>query len=44
MDSVSKEEFNDFVLTMGSQIVSLRSEISELKNQLKLKENDTKTD
>ena len=44
MDSVSKEEFNDFVLTMGSQIVSLRSEISELKNQLKLKENDIKTD
>ena len=44
MDSVSKEEFNDFVLTMGSQIVSLRNEISELKNQLKLKENDTKTD
>lgn len=40
MDSVSKEEFNDFVLTMGSQIVSLRTEIAELKKQIK---NDTKT-
>lgn len=43
MDSVSQEEFNDFVLTMGSQIVSLRNEITELKQQFKLKENDAKT-
>jgi hypothetical protein len=43
MDSISKKEFNDFVLTMGSQIVSLRTEITELKQQIQIKENDTKT-
>jgi heterodisulfide reductase subunit C len=43
MDSVSKKDFDDFVLTMGSQIVSLRDEISKLKKQINIKENGIKT-
>jgi heterodisulfide reductase subunit C len=43
MDIVSQKEFNDFVLTMGGQIVSLRTEIKELKQIIKTQKNDIKT-
>jgi hypothetical protein len=43
MDLISKEEFDDFVLTMGSQLTSLRTEIENLKQQIKIKENGIKT-
>lgn len=44
MDNVSKEEFTDFVLTVGSQIMSLRTEITELKQKIQNKENGNKKD
>ncbi|MDA3855963.1 MAG: hypothetical protein PF569_06880 [Candidatus Woesearchaeota archaeon] len=44
MDNVSKEEFTDFVLTIGSHIMSLRTEITELKQKIQNKENGNKKD
>jgi regulator of replication initiation timing len=43
MDLISKKEFDDFVLTMASQVMSLRTEIENLKQQIEIKENEIKT-
>jgi len=43
MEFISRNEFDDFVLTMGSQLMNLRTEIKELKQQIEIKENGIKT-